>query len=77
MNLHMEKPVTVVKTSFHKTVHKFVSVANGHVVGVSREYAHLVYFGAVFFEGHGVYSAMGGVLLLLGTLAVLVGEHVD
>lgn len=34
-----------------------------HSVG---EKAHLFYFGAVFFEGHGWYSLSAGVCLVLG-----------
>lgn len=36
-------------------------------------YAHLAYFGGVFVEGHGFYSTMGGVLLLMGIAAIFVG----
>lgn len=35
-----------------------------------REYAHLLYFAAVFIEGHGVYATMGGMLLALGAAAL-------
>lgn len=37
-------------------------------------YAHLAYFGGVFFEGHGFYSMMGGLLLILGVAALFDGE---
>lgn len=39
--------------------------------------AHLIYFGSVFFEGHGVYSSMGGILFLLGAAAVIFHEETD
>jgi hypothetical protein len=35
-----------------------------------REYAHLLYFAAVFVEGHGMYATMGGALLVLGAAAL-------
>lgn len=40
------------------------------VVHEGSHYAHLAYFGSVFVEGHGFYSSMGGVLLLLGIAAM-------
>lgn len=42
----------------------------------SRNAAHLVYFGAVFVEGHGVYALAGGVLLLIGVVGFAFGEDV-
>lgn len=42
--------------------------------GTVHGLAHLLYFGAVFVEGHGLYALMGGVLLALGLAAVLFQE---
>lgn len=35
---------------------------------------HLGYFGAVWQEGHGLYAALGGSLLLFGVIQLLLGE---
>ena len=35
-----------------------------------HSYAHLVYFGAVFVEGHGLYGSMGEILLIFGVLSI-------
>lgn len=46
-----------------------------HALHEGHNWAHLAYFGAVFVEGHGVYSTMGGVLLLIGVCtAIATGE---
>ena len=39
-----------------------------------HSFAHLAYFAGVFWEGHGFYSSMGGVLLLMGVVAMFLGE---
>lgn len=36
---------------------------------------HLVYFAFVFIEGHGMYATMGGVLLVSGIAAMVMGEE--
>ncbi len=38
----------------------------------SHKFAHLVYYGAVAVEGHGVYAVAGGALLLFTCLAFFV-----
>lgn len=37
-------------------------------------FTHLIYFGSVFVEGHGVYAWAGGVLLILGVMAMFIKE---
>ena len=39
-----------------------------------QSYAHLLYFAAVFVEGHGIYASMGGLLLVMGALALFFRE---
>jgi len=39
-----------------------------------HSYAHLAYFGGVFYEGHGFYSGMGGILLIMGIAMVVLGD---
>ena len=34
---------------------------------------HLVYFAAVYVEGHGLYAATGGALLILGVVGIFMG----
>lgn len=41
------------------------------IIHEGQPIAHLGYFAAVFFEGHGVYSSMGGLLFVMGSLAIL------
>lgn len=38
--------------------------------------AHLTYFGAVWVQGHGMYSMMGGALLVFGIVGVILKEDV-
>lgn len=40
-----------------------------------HNYAHLAYVGGVFVEGHGFYASMGGVLFILGVVAIVVGAN--
>lgn len=45
-----------------------------HWLHPSHEYTHLVYFAAVFLEGHGVYATAGGALFLIGALLLFFKE---
>lgn len=40
-------------------------------------FAHLLYCVAVFFEGHGLYSIMGGVLAAIGFAMLVIGSEGD
>jgi len=55
-------------------LHKLIEKARPKV-HVGHNVAHLLYFGAVFVEGHGLYATMGGVLLIVGAVAMFVGEE--
>lgn len=35
---------------------------------------HLAYFGAVWLEGHGIYAATGGALLIMGMFGMMMGD---
>ncbi len=45
------------------------------IVHEGQPIAHLGYFAAVFFEGHGYYAGMGGVLFVLGTAALIFKDN--
>jgi len=57
-------------------VHRWLAAHNivvrvPHVRDTLRHGSHAIhcsYFGAVWWEAHGLYAAMGGVLLVLGVL---------
>lgn len=36
----------------------------------AKEYAHLAYFAAVWATGHGLYAHVGGLLLIIGAIAL-------
>lgn len=46
-------------------------VPHKHSLHEGHNFAHLMYFGAVFIEGHGFYAAMGLVLLVIGVVSWL------
>lgn len=79
MHVHIElkQPAQKVKAGFVKQVRRAIGLAHSRVVKISRDYCHLVYFGAVFIEGHGVYSCVGGILLAFGILGMFAGEEVE
>jgi hypothetical protein len=79
MHVHIElkEPVHKVKVGVVKQVRRVIGIAHSRVVKISREYCHLIYFGAVFIEGHGVYSYTGGVLLIFGLIGAIAGEDVE
>lgn len=79
MHVHFEvkEPIHKAKVGIVKQARRVIGVAHTRVVKVSREYCHLFYFGAVFIEGHGVYSYAGGVLLVFGLLGAIAGEDVE
>lgn len=54
--LHIIKSIHVRKPDGHVALHK------------SFKGMHAVYFGAVLFEGHGIYAATGGALMVLTVL---------
>lgn len=62
----------------HQTVKAREWMAHSHIrQTVYRDsiwLAHTAYFGAVFFEGHGAYAAMGGVLLVCMIAKPIFGE---
>ena len=64
-----------VKRLHHEVVRK--SVKHHDFFKESHGVAHLAYFGAVAYEAHGLYGAMGGILLGLGVLGLLIGRGVD
>lgn len=74
MHIHVHTPEKV-KVSYTRQIQRLIRLAHCKVTRVSREYCHLVYFGAVFIEGHGIYSIAGGVLLVFGVLGVIAGEE--
>lgn len=49
-------------------------VEHAHVFHASHMAGHCAYFTAVFIEGHGLYAAMAGVMLVLTILGTLIGE---
>lgn len=55
---------------------KVKDFAHGRVIHAARHYCHLIYFGLVFFEGHGLYAIMGAVLFVISVPAVFFGEEV-
>jgi hypothetical protein len=76
--LHVEMKVPVkVKAGVGKQVQKLITLGHSHVVRVSRDYCHLVYFGGVFCEGHGIYSYSAGVLFLFSVIALVAGEDIE
>jgi hypothetical protein len=72
--MDMHRPVEVVKTSVAKQARRIVHIGNSHITSVAKEYCHLVYFGGVFFEGHGIYSYAGGFLLVFCALGLVTGS---
>jgi len=62
----MPRKKIMLSEKHHKRLHRFYHV--GHGTG------HLVYFGAVFMEGHGIYATMGGFLLITSLLGIALGE---
>ncbi len=62
---------------FHNVWIKISHAAHKHVAGFDKTHhaVHLGYFAAVFVEGHGVYASFGGLLLVMGVIAIFV-EHV-
>lgn len=50
---------------------------HAHVVSHSQHYGHLLYFGAVCFDGHGTYVYAAALLLALGVVALVSGEGGD
>jgi hypothetical protein len=57
--------------------HRLAHGTCGKVVHEGHHYVHLVYFAAVAVEGHGVYSMAGGALLIIGVVAILIGDTTD
>lgn len=79
MHVHIElkQPALKVRAGFVKQARRAIGVAHSRFVRISREYCHLLYFGAVFMEGHGFYSYCGGLLLAFGLLGMVAGEDVE
>lgn len=77
MHIHVEEPIHRVKVGIVKQTRRVIGLAHSRVVRVSREYCHMFYFGAVFIEGHGVYSYAGGVLLVFSVFGMIAGEDVE
>jgi hypothetical protein len=79
MHVHLElkKPIHDVKVGFVKQTRRAIGAAHSRVVKLMREYCHMIYFGAVFIEGHGVYSLAGGALLIFSLIGAIAGEDVE
>lgn len=77
MHIELKSPVEKVKVGTVRQFRRVISLGHSHVVRVSRDYCHLVYFGGVFLEGHGVYSYSAGVLFIFSVIALAAGEAVE
>lgn len=74
---HFEEPVAKVKAGTMRQVRKVIAFGHTEAVRLSREYCHLVYFGGVFVEGHGVYSYAAGTLFILSIIGLAAGEEIE
>ena len=57
--------------------HPFAVMAHTTLFHKSRGVAHLVYFAALYLEGHGVYAKVGGLLLVVGVISMFGGDDDD
>lgn len=77
MHVHIKETGHNVKVGIVKQARRVIGLAHSRVVKISREYCHMFYFGAVFIEGHGLYSYAGGALLMFGFIGMIAGEEVE
>jgi hypothetical protein len=53
---------------------RLIHVAHSKAFHTSHGCAHIAYFLAVIAEGHGIYAAIGGVMVIFSFITVLTGD---